>query len=92
MLILKLFLLLLKLHSNFFSTKDKTPYFLNTFLVYKFVCARHNSCYIGKTCHPFKTRINQHEKQNKKSIVYKNLHNNQVLIQTVRLCSNEVPN
>ena len=83
MLILKLFLLLLKLHSNFFSTKDKTPYFLNTFLVYKFVCARHNSCYIDKTCHPFKTRINQHEKQNKKSIVYKNLHNNQVLIQTV---------
>ena len=83
MLILKLFLLLLKLHNNFFSTKDKTPYFLKPFLVYKFVCERYNSCYIGKTCHHFKTRIHKHEKQNKKSIVYKNLHNNQVLIQTV---------
>ena len=25
--------------NNYFSTKDKTPYFLKSFLVYKFVCA-----------------------------------------------------
>ena len=25
--------------NNYFSTKDKTPYFFKSFLVYKFVCA-----------------------------------------------------
>ena len=51
--------------NNYFSTKDKTTYFLKSFLVYKFVCARCNSCYIGKTCRHFKTRINEHVKKDK---------------------------
>ena len=29
--------------NNYFSAKDKTLYFLNSFLVYKFVCGRYNS-------------------------------------------------
>ena len=36
--------------SNYFSVKDATPYFLKSFLVYKFICARCKSCYIGETC------------------------------------------
>ena len=67
--------------NNYFSTKDKTPYFLKSFLVYKFVFARCNSCYIGKTC--------ENVKKDKKSNIYKHLNNNeecfQVLIQTVFL-------
>ena len=70
--ILKLFLLLLKL-----ITKDKTPYFLKSFLVYKFVCARCNSCYIGETCRHFKTRIDEHVKKDKKFNIYKHLNNNE---------------
>ena len=63
--------------NNYFSTKDKTPYFLKSFLVYKFVCARCNSCYIGKTCRYFKTRIDEHVKKDKKSNIYKHLNNNE---------------
>ena len=63
--------------NNYFSTKDKTPYFLKSFLVYKFVCARWNSCYIDETCRHFKTRIDEHVKKVKKSNIYKHLHNNE---------------
>ena len=63
--------------NNYFSTKDKTPYFLKSFLVYKFVCARCNSCYIGETCRHFKTRIDEHVKKDKKSNIYKHLNNNE---------------
>ena len=62
--------------NNYFSTKDKTHYFLKTFLVYKFVCARCNSCYIGKTCCHIKTRVDEHVKKDKKSNINKHLHNN----------------
>ena len=51
----------------YFPTKDKTPYFLRSFLVYKFVCARYNSRYIGETCRHFKTRINEHVKKRQKT-------------------------
>ena len=56
--------------NNYFSTKDKTPYFLKSFLVYKFLCASCNSCYIGETCRHFKTRIDEHVKKDKKSNIY----------------------
>ena len=51
--------------NNYFSTRDKTSYFLWSFLVYKFVCARCNSCYIGDTCHRFKTSIDENVKIDK---------------------------
>ena len=61
--------------SNYFSVKDATPYFLKSFLVYKFICARCKSCYIGETCRHFITRIDEHIKKNKKSHVFQHLHN-----------------
>ena len=33
--------------------------------------------YIGETCHHFKTRINEHVKNDKKSKIYKHLYNNE---------------
>ena len=74
--VLKLFLLLLKL-ITIFQLKIKHPHFLKSFLVYKFVCARCNSCYIGETCRHFKTRIDEHVKKDKKSNIYKHLNNNE---------------
>ena len=59
----------------YFSVKDATPYFLKYFLVYKFICARGKSCYIGETCHHFITRIEEHIKKDKKSHVFQHLHN-----------------
>ena len=47
------------------------------FLVYKFVCASCNSCFIGETCRYFKIRINEHVKKEKKSNIYKHLQNNE---------------
>ena len=32
-----------------FSTKDKIPSFLKSMVVYKFVCASCNACYVGET-------------------------------------------
>ena len=59
---LKIIFISFKINS-YFSTKDKIPYFLKSFLVYKFVCSRRNSCYLGKTCRHFKTRIDEHMKK-----------------------------
>ena len=56
----------------YFSTKGKISYF---FLVDKFVCEKCNSCYIGEICCHFKTRIDEHVKNDKKSNI--DLHNNE---------------
>ena len=42
---------------NYFAYKGPVPNDLKSFLVYKFTCAGCSSSYIGKTCHHFKTRI-----------------------------------
>ena len=52
---------------NYFSYKDPIPNDLKSFLVYKFTCASCSSSYIGKTCHHFKTRIEEHIKKDSKS-------------------------
>ena len=64
-LILKLFFYFFYIN-NYFSNKDKTLYFLKSFLIYKSACARCNSCYIGETCRHFKTRNDEHVKEDKK--------------------------
>ena len=61
--------------SNYLSVKDATTYFLKSFLVYKCICARCKSCYIGETCRHFITRIGEHIKKDKKPHVFQNLHN-----------------
>ena len=43
-------------------------------LVYKFTCASCSASYIGKTCHHFKTRIEEHIKKDNKSHIFKHLH------------------
>ena len=59
---------------NYFSYKTKTPFNLNSFLVYKFVCAGCGSSYIGETTRHIKTRIGGHVKKDKNSHIYKHLH------------------
>ena len=85
---LKIVLLLLK-SITISQLKIKHPV-LKSFLVYKFVCARCNSCYIGETCRHFKTRIDEHVKKDKKYNIYINIYTiiqnvSQVLIQIVFL-------
>ena len=42
---------------NMFSFKDGTPDALKSMVVYQFICAGCNSCYIGETSRHFSTRI-----------------------------------
>ena len=58
----------------FFSCKDPISDNLKSFLVYKVTCASCSSSYIGKTCHHFKTRIEEHIKKDNKSHIFKHLH------------------
>ena len=59
---------------NYFSYKDPISNDLKSFLVYKFTSASCSSSYIGKTCHQFKTRIEEHIKKNNKPHIFKHLH------------------
>ena len=54
-------------------TSSKIPYFLKYFLVYKFICARYKSCYIGETCRHFINRIDEYSKKDKKYHVFQHL-------------------
>ena len=45
---------------NLFGVKDPVPDGLRSRVVYKFVCAGCNACYVGKTCRQFSTRVSEH--------------------------------
>ena len=58
---------------DLFSSKDCLPSGLKSFVVYKFVCARCQSCYIDETKHHLPTRINEHLVTDKKPHIFKHL-------------------
>ena len=60
-----------------FQLKIKQLTFYVFSSVYKITCARCNSCSIGKTCRHFMTRTEYHVKKDKKTNIYKHLHNNE---------------
>ena len=57
--------------SNKFSYKDPLPFHLQSFIVYKFVCANCKVCYVGETTRHFITRINEHLQKDAKSNIFK---------------------
>ena len=59
---------------HYFSYKDPISSDLKSFLVYKCTCASCSSRYIGKTCRPFKTRIEEHIKKDNNSHIFNYLH------------------
>ena len=59
---------------NCFLYKDLIPNDFKSFLVYKFICASCSSSYIGETCRHFKTRIEEHIKEDNKCHIFKHLH------------------
>ena len=61
---------------DLFSSKDCLPSALKSFVVYKFVCARCQSCYIGETKLHLPTRINEHLVTDKKAYIFKHLLEN----------------
>ena len=58
---------------NYFSYKDPIPNDLKSFLVCKFTCASCCSSYNGETCRHFKTRIEEHIKNDNKFHIFNTL-------------------
>ena len=58
---------------RFFSTKDSVPRGSRSRVVYKFVCAGCNACYIGETFRHLSTRVREHLGADKNSNVFKHL-------------------
>lgn len=61
---------------QFFSVVKTIPKFLQTYVVYQFTCAGCNACYIGKTQHYLKTRIEEHLGKHKNQQILKYLQKN----------------
>ena len=59
---------------NLFSSKDSLPSGLRSIVVYKFVSAWCQSCYIGQTKRHLPTRINKHMVTDKKSQIFQKNH------------------
>ena len=59
---------------HYCSYKDPISNDLKSFLGYKFTCASCSSNYIGKTCHDFKTSIEEQIKKDTTSHIFKHLH------------------
>ena len=61
---------------DLFSPKDCLPIALKSFVVYKFTCARCQSCYIGETKRHLLTKIKDHLQTDNKSHILQQLNEN----------------
>ena len=57
--------------------KDSVPGGLRSCVVYKFVCAGCNACYVGETCHLFSTRVREHLASDRASQIFKHLQDSE---------------
>ena len=62
---------------SMFSVKDPVPLDLRSRLVYKFLCAGCNACYIGETSRHLSTRVREHLSRDRNSHVYQHLQQSQ---------------
>ena len=68
--------------NNYFAYKVPFRNDLKSFLVYKFTCGSGSSSYIGETCRRFKTRIEEHIKNDNKFHILKHLHSSETCFQS----------
>ena len=59
--------------SNMFSYKNSLPFHLQSFIIYKFICANCKVCCVGETTRHLITRINKHLQKDPKSNIFKYL-------------------
>ena len=62
---------------SMFSVKDPVPFDLRSRVVYKFLCAGCNACYIGETSRHLSTRVSEHLSGDRNSRVYQHLQQSQ---------------
>ena len=58
---------------NLFGVKDPVPDGLRSRVVYKFVCAVCNACYVGETFRHFSTRVREHLVSDRASHIFRHL-------------------
>ena len=56
-----------------FSTNDKVPFAVQSFVVYKFECSNCEASYIGETRRHIATRMKEHLASDKQSHIFKHL-------------------
>ena len=74
---------------DMFGVKDPIPRGLRMCVVYKFLCASCNACYVGETPRHLSTRVCEHLISNGTSHIFRYLHN---FPQCRTLCSDECCN
>ena len=62
--------------ASLFSTKDKVPYGLKSYVIYKFLCAGCNASYVGETYRHISTRTHEHLGTDKGPNIYRYLPKN----------------
>ena len=62
---------------NLLGVKDPIPGGLRSRVVYKFVCAGCNACYVGETTRHFFTRVREHLVSDRVSHIFKHLQNSE---------------
>ena len=62
--------------ASLFSAKDKFPYGLKSYVIYKFLCAGYNASYVGKTYRHISARTIEHLKTDKSFNIYRHLLKN----------------
>ena len=62
--------------ASLFSTKDKVPYGLKSYVIYKFLCAGCNASFVGETYRHISTRTHEPLKTDKSSNIYWHLLKN----------------
>ena len=72
-----------------FGLKDPIPRGLRTCVVYKFLCASCNACYVGETPRQLSTRVREHLISDGTSHIFRYLFNSP---QCRTLCSDECCN
>ena len=58
---------------NLLGVRDPVADGLRSRVVYKFVCAGCNACYVGETCRHFSTRVREHLVSDRASHIFKHL-------------------
>ena len=62
---------------DYFSVKSRVPDYLNSFVVYHFICASCGAGYIGETTRYFSTRVHEHlNKAKPPSTIFSHLNDN----------------
>ena len=59
--------------SNLLGVKDSVPDGLHSRVVYKYVCAGSNACYVSETCHHYSTHVREHLVSDRASHIFRHL-------------------